>query len=113
MFLLYKMNGFVYLIADTINETYKIGKTKNDVNKRLKQLQTGNSSELILIDTFKTDYPYRLESILHNKFRHKQIQNEWFALDNNDVINFKKICQETNDLILLMKDNIFFAKNLK
>ena len=42
------MGGYVYLIADRNNNTYKIGVTKSDPIKRLKKLQTGNSSELEL-----------------------------------------------------------------
>ena len=38
--------GYIYLIEDKNNNTYKIGVTKGDPKKRLKNLQTGNSSEL-------------------------------------------------------------------
>ena len=38
--------GCVYLIYDKNNNSYKIGVTKGDPNKRLKKLQTGNSCEL-------------------------------------------------------------------
>ena len=46
------MKGNVYLIYDETNEKYKIGVTKNDVNKRLKKLQTGNSSVLRIKDIY-------------------------------------------------------------
>ena len=105
--------GYVYLIADFENQAFKIGKSKNNPIKRLKQLQTGNSSELVLLETFQTEYPYRLESILHNKYKHKQVHNEWFALTTDEVNQFQKTCEETNNIIHLMKDNVFFAKDLK
>lgn len=105
-------NGFVYLIADYDNNAYKIGASRNCTTKRMKQLQTGNSNELTLLYTYKTEFPYRLETILHNRFKHKQIQNEWFALDNYDIKNFDKICEDINKTIQIMKDNPFFSKNL-
>ena len=40
------MGGYIYLIEDRNNNTYKIGVTKSDPEKRLKKLQTGNSSKL-------------------------------------------------------------------
>lgn len=44
--------GYIYLIRNRENLTYKIGVTKNDPEKRVKQLQTGNSDELDLLYTF-------------------------------------------------------------
>ena len=38
--------GYVYLIQDINNNTYKIGVTKGDPLIRLKKLQTGNSCKL-------------------------------------------------------------------
>ena len=54
----------VYLICDAKNNTYKIGVSKN-VDKRLKQLQTGNSNDLHLVYKIRTEYPFILESMLH------------------------------------------------
>lgn len=105
--------GFIYLIADYTNEAYKIGVSKNKVTKRMKQLQTGNSTELVLLETYHTEYPYRMESILHNRFKHKNIHNEWFALDMDDIVNFQQTCQDVDKTIHLLKDNIFFSKNLR
>ena len=51
--------GYVYLIGEIDNKgRYKIGSTKaKDVNKRLKQLQTGNSSELFIKEYYETEHP--------------------------------------------------------
>jgi len=54
----------VYLICDAKNNTYKIGVSKN-VDKRLKQLQTGNSNDLHLVYKIRTEHPFILESMLH------------------------------------------------
>ena len=41
--------GIVYLIYDSSQNLYKIGVTRGTGEKRLKQLQTGNASELQII----------------------------------------------------------------
>jgi len=69
------MRGNIYLIFDEENERYKIGITKNSVDKRLKNLQTGNSSILTVKGTYTTDYMYRMETLIHNHFRHCRIVN--------------------------------------
>lgn len=104
--------GCVYLIADYNNNVYKIGASRNCAIKRMKQLQTGNSNELRLLETFTTDYPYRLETMLHNRFNYKKVHNEWYALDENDITSFHSTCDNMNNIITIMKDNPFFGKNL-
>lgn len=45
---------FVYLITEENDSNcYKIGSTrKNDINERLKELQTGNSEKLLIANFF-------------------------------------------------------------
>lgn len=107
------MKGNVYLIYDETNEKYKIGVTKNDVNKRLKKLQTGNSSVLCIKDIHPTEYMYRMETFLHNHYNSKRILNEWFDLSKEDVINFSNTCRHYENIIETLKDNPFFSKNLR
>lgn len=105
--------GYVYLIKDTDNELYKIGVTKRNPNIRLKKLQTGNPHKLQLISFYKTQYPYRMESILHNRYENLNVLNEWYELPLDVVEKFSEICDGVNDIIIVMKDNHFFSKNLK
>ena len=105
--------GVVYLICDPANDLFKIGVTRSNQSKRLKQLQTGNGTELFLSSYYECDYPFRLETMLHNKFHHCKETGEWYRLDVKEVVNFKKICAELDHTIQIMKDNEFFAKNLK
>lgn len=104
------MAGIVYLICDPESDTYKIGVTKRDVNERLKELQTGNSSELFVVHTYKCNDPYRLEQMLHNRFRTKGALNEWFSLESEDITGFEDICRKTDEIIKSLSDNVFFAK---
>ena len=105
--------GYVYLICDPANDTYKIGVTRNLKSNRLEKLQTGNSTELFIIDTYETEYPFRMESMLHAKFQNKKELNEWFNLDVQDIVHFKDICKETENIIYSLLDNPFFRKGLK
>ena len=83
------------------------------INKRIKKLQTGNCTELFVVKHYKTEYPFRMEKMLHNKFNVKRVLNEWFDLSEHDVYNFLEYCKEIDKTIQIMKDNPFFAKSLK
>ena len=107
------MGGYVYLICDPGQDTYKIGVTRDLTQKRLKYLQTGNSSQLHIIHSVYVEFPFRVETMLHNKFKNKKAYGEWFYLDQDDIKNFKKSCDEAINIIEALKDNPFFGKNLK
>ena len=103
------MNGYVYLIQDGEKEnTYKIGVTKNVVDYRKQELQTGNSSDLIIVNYFATPYPYKVESMMHRKHKSKNIINEWFLLSDEDVKSFINDCKTYENCILALKDNPFY-----
>ena len=107
------MGGYVYLICDPSNDTFKIGVTRDINSNRLKKLQTGNSTELHIVSIYKCDYPFRLEKMLHSKLSNYRVLNEWFNLPTDIVINFKSVCNEMNSVINVMLDNPFFVKNIK
>lgn len=102
--------GYVYLIGEIGNEgKYKIGSTRaKSVEKRLKQLQTGNSSLLYIKDSFETEHPFKLEKMLHNHFGDKAIIGEWFELSEADTEAFRGICEEKMRVINSLKDNPFY-----
>lgn len=108
------LNGTVYLIKDKNNDSYKIGITKlNCQEKRLKILQTGNPNELELICSVNCEFPIRTEAMLHRHFKKYHLLNEWYELPNDEVIKFEETCKHYIELIDALKDNVFFAKNLK
>lgn len=102
--------GYVYLIFEEDNETlYKIGVTRSkDVNKRLHALQTGNGKKLILKEAVYCDKPFKLEMMLHNRFSSVRREGEWFELTEDDLSNFKSICELYIKNIEVLKDNPFF-----
>ena len=102
--------GYVYLIGEMDNKgRYKIGSTKaKDVNKRLKQLQTGNSSELFIKESYETEHPFKLEKMLHNHFKSSNLIGEWFELSESDTEAFRKVCEEKEKIISSLKNNPFY-----
>ena len=102
--------GYVYLIGEEdVPNHYKIGSTRQkDVEKRLHQLQTGNSSPLYLRSYFETSTPFKLEKMLHNRFKTNGVINEWFELNKDDVEDFKGICEHLQGIIDSLKDNPFY-----
>ena len=105
-------NGYVYLICDPIKDFFKIGITTGTIEKRIKELQTGNAGELFIRDYFKTDTVFKLEQLLHSKFILKHIHGEWFQLDVNDVLNFRKTCEELQTTAHLLYESTLYDENL-
>lgn len=103
--------GYIYLLENKIGENilYKIGYTK-DLNKRLKQLETGNPGEMKIIKSFETRWGRILESIIHKIYINKKIKNEWFNLNNEQVNNFLNNCKITENNLNIIKENHFFKK---
>jgi len=103
----------IYLISSEINNDilYKIGITKRDVNKRLKQLKTGNPATLNIINVFESKWATKIEANLHVSYDSKRIggSKEWFSLNNEDVKNFISRCQQIHDNFeVLSKENTWF-----
>ena len=62
----YEKMGFVYVLKTGQNQ-FKIGRTKN-VEKRIKELSTGNPNTIIEIDRIETEHDTVVEKFLQNKF---------------------------------------------
>ena len=103
----------VYLVSSTIegDTCYKIGYTKRSPLQRIKEMKTGNASELQLVEQFESKWGTQIESKLHRVFSHKKISGEWFKLNTDDVSQFKKLCEQTHDsLEMLSSDNLWFKE---
>ena len=99
--------GYVYLLGDLGKERmFKIGVTRGTIERRIKKLQTGNSGEIYIVDYFQTEHPFFIEKWMHIKYCGKNVLNEWFELDLQDMLNFKKDCQKFQDLY-----DIYHQKN--
>ena len=74
----------VYLLVNE-EEKYKIGFTNRDINKRIKELQVGSSSEMRVVHEYESDYARQIETVLHRLYKSKRISGEWFQLTNDIV----------------------------
>lgn len=108
------MDGYVYLLVEGDckgNEKYKIGVTKNSPEKRLKNLKTGNSGELSIVKTYKSENYLKIERWLHRKYKNQQTisKNEFFHLEDDEVINFIDECKKIDAIVTdLRKNNHFY-----
>jgi hypothetical protein len=112
------MKDIVYLIKTNIptEEKYKIGiTTEGGLQRRVKNLQTGASSELMVITTYKTKYASLIEKTLHRQYNHKKIIGEWFQLSDEEVFTFTKTCTNIENNIILLKEqnNDYILRILK
>lgn len=98
----------IYLIKSSEDSHYKIGVSKNP-QKRLSTLQTGNSSQIILISEYKTINAYKIEKVLHRKYSHFQRNGEWFNLSIKEELSFINECEkiEKNITDLIEAGNVF------
>ena len=106
--------GYVYLIESNLNDEilYKIGFSKN-VEKRIKQLSTGNPGDLKLIKSYQTKWGRLAETNVHRHYDFKKIKGEWFKLDGDDIEKFDNICKKVEGNIDALKDNYYFKKRYK
>lgn len=108
------MKGYVYLLCDWGKDgAYKIGVTRGKIENRIKELQTGNSGEIVMCSYYPSDYPFFIEKTLHQRYGKNKLLNEWFELDNDEALKFKDRCKEVENMVDALKDNPFFGKNLK
>lgn len=83
---------YVYLIQSLDSGFYKIGVSKSPIS-RIKQLSTGNSSPLKIINVYLTELPYLIEKVLHNRYSHARLNNkEWFDLSIKEEAEFLNEC---------------------
>ena len=96
---------WIYLIKADFDDNvfYKIGIAK-DPEKRIKNLQTGNSSKLEIVQLFKSNHVYSLEKVLHRTYLMDSIRGEWFRLDDSQVENFLIHCQKIENNLKLLSE---------
>jgi hypothetical protein len=73
----------VYFILDPDRHQIKIGKSAKPL-KRVKGLQTGNPTKLLLMGWISDDRVS--EQNLHDKYKDRRELGEWFAIDQDDVL---------------------------
>lgn len=92
----------VYLIFSLNEGEYKIGISKYP-EKRIKQLQTGNPSELKILYTFKSELSSQIESALHRSYY--AVRGEWFSLTIEEELDFLNQCKKIETNLRFLRDN--------
>lgn len=104
----------IYLLCEMGSnpERYKIGITDGDPRKRIKQLQTGCSNEIVLINTFESKFYRKIESSLHREYSQYSTSGgkEWFELPSDEVLQFIQKCTKYHTIFkgLEESENPFF-----
>lgn len=95
---------YIYLIQCLEDGRYKIGISKHP-EKRILQLQTGNSSELKLLAKYHTENYSYIEGVLHRRLSHYRKMGEWFDMSIKEEVEFTKYCKDIENTLLFLKKN--------
>lgn len=98
------MEKYVYLIKSEDSSRYKIGISKNP-QKRVKQLQTGNSEKLCLVNTYLSEYYDKIERTLHNRFSYLKKEGEWFEFSLEEEVKFIDECTRIESSFKILQKN--------
>lgn len=91
---------YVYIIRESDTGFLKIG-VSNDPEHRLEQLQTGNSSELLLdYKSYVCSNAHEVEAKAHEHFKERRVNREWFDIETAEVIDYlTKRCYVLESLV--------------
>ncbi len=106
----------VYLISSEINgkKLYKIGITRRKISVRIKEMKTGNASEMCIVGSYQSDWGRKIENTLHRVFSDKRVSGEWFDLCQEDLESFVDRCRAIhNNLEFLNRNNEYFNDKIK
>jgi len=81
------VTSFIYIIAAEKTGPCKVGYSA-DPSRRLRQLQTGQSSALTLYhrEEIEDDRVRLMEQIVHRENRHRKLKGEWFDLTVEEAV---------------------------
>jgi len=95
---------YVYLIQSLEDSYYKIG-VSNNPQRRIKELQTGNSSPLKLVETYQSEFANQIEKFLQNRYSHFHKEGEWFDMGISEEVSFRDECQRIEKVLDHIKKN--------
>lgn len=100
----------IYILYISELNVCKIGISEN-VEKRLKQLQTGCPFKIDVARKYDTDNSTKIEKILHRKYQNRKLDDneynligEWFNIPISEVLNFEGNCKEIEDKIIFLRN---------
>jgi hypothetical protein len=102
----------IYLVCAEIGQErlYKIGYTRRPIEKRIKELKTGNAADFYIVDSFQSKWGTKIESILHRSLKAKKINGEWFSLNESDIKDFNKRCLEIHNNLEIVSNSLYYME---
>ena len=94
----------IYLIQSLEDGYYKIGVSKHP-KKRVKELQTGNSSELKFIESYESEHAHKVERALQRRYSYMKKEGEWFDMSISQEVSFLSDCKQIEESINVLKKN--------
>jgi len=95
---------YVYLIQSLEDGYYKIGVSKHP-NRRLSALQTGNPSELKLIESYESEFAHRIERSLQRRYSYLKKEGEWFDMSITNEVTFLNECKNIEKNLIFLKES--------
>lgn len=99
----------LYLLFISELNVCKIG-ISNNVDKRVKQLQTGCPYKIDTVKRYKSGISAKIERIMHRKYSSMKTDynqyhliGEWFYIDINHVISFEDTCRGIEETLSGLK----------
>lgn len=95
-------SGYIYLLCIS-NKYYKIGLSRQP-NQRLRGIRWASPFPVEKLHQFYCQYISEIEAALHDRFRDKRLNGEWFELSQEDVrwfmsLDSQNIYQEVNFMV--------------
>lgn len=95
---------YIYLIQSLENSYYKIG-ISNNPKRRIKELQTGNPSQLKLVETYQSEHAEKIERTLQRRYSYLRKEGEWFDMGISNEVSFLIECQKLEEILNLLEKN--------
>lgn len=77
---------YVYIMSTDVEGVYKVGYSKNDLNNRVKSLQTGSVKSIRVLEAYSTPNGKLLESVVHYLLSDFRVNKREFFKCNLDYI---------------------------
>ena len=95
---------YIYLIQSLENSYYKIG-ISNNPKRRIKELSTGNPSQLKLVETYQSEHAEKIERTLQRRYSYLRKEGEWFDMGISNEVSFLNECKQIEEILNLLEKN--------
>lgn len=105
----------VYILK--CEDKYKIGVTSGSIATRIKQLQTGNPSKIVLEEAYSLyNLSYYYEKYFHKMYNHCRLTGEWFMLTDIELSFLKlnlKYQEDNINIVTTEQGKLYYTEQLQ